>query len=309
MKRNITYALIALASIQAHNISAISSLKKISSFLNGEQYEATVHKEYPLSGDKKKVVTVTNIQGSIHITEWDQNTVVLYAIKKTSSVKNLKALEVLVGQDVPGELTISTCYKDEDTKGAVDYTLIVPKGTTITLVTEIGNIIAQGLSGSTHATTTRGDIELANIEGTITAFTKEYGDITIAQAENDVKADTHNGKITIIDVQKNVLAASEHGKIEVTCKKLDNNAKLWLKTISGNITVELAGTISASLEAKTERGCVTCEHDITITPFTTKLNNSAWKQFKQEVAGTLGNDGNSHGNIKIQTQKGNISVV
>jgi hypothetical protein len=68
----------------------------------------------------------------------------------------------------------------------------------------------------------------------------------------------------------------------------------------------LPDATNATVMGRASRGTIKSDHYITLRPIETKLNNFAWKRFKQEVYGTLGT---GEAEIQVTTQRGNIVIT
>ncbi|MDZ4153189.1 hypothetical protein, partial [Methylicorpusculum sp.] len=63
---------------------------------------------------------------------------------------------------------------------------------------------------------------------------------------------------------------------------------------------------NANLQAKTDQGCLTCDHFITLNPMTTQLDHESWNRFKKEADGILGT---GDATIKVCTAHGDIRIT
>src|SRR5215472_6101490 len=99
------------------------------------------HQTYTLAGDGR--VSVKNVQGGIHITAWDQNSVKVDAVKRAWSKQKLDEAKIVVESDA-NSFNMWTQYPEENTSwrggcdddgsrcrnnpATVEYTIIVPRG-------------------------------------------------------------------------------------------------------------------------------------------------------------------------------------
>jgi hypothetical protein len=89
------------------------------------------HQTYPLAANGR--IELENINGAVHITSWDQNTVKVDAIKRPHSDERLKDVEIRV--DARADfVSIVTHYRqrngnwnERDNPASVEYTLMVPR--------------------------------------------------------------------------------------------------------------------------------------------------------------------------------------
>jgi DUF4097 and DUF4098 domain-containing protein YvlB len=144
------------------------------------------HQTYPLTANGR--IELSNINGAVHITAWDQNQVKVDAVKRADDADGLKRMEIRVDahSDV---LSIETKYhQDDDNWGGrshiseVEYTLTVPRNARLDEIKLInggldvagvngevrascinGRLVAKGLAGNSRLSTINGPLE-ANFE-------------------------------------------------------------------------------------------------------------------------------------------------
>ena len=306
MKQQSSICLVFILSIIIPS-SAIAkdSFKKVSSFFGAKPYEQVFHKEYIL--DEHGALDVTNINGSIRITTaWNQNKVMLKAIKKAPQEPLLQQLNVVENYTQDNHLVLKTKQLDEKAKGSIDYELLVPATITLRLETDNGNIEVNHTSGPIDATTTQGNIHLVNVANTIQAKTEKNGAITIEQPHNTVHASSHKGSITIIDACNSIQAETKHGKISVACKEIPSTGSICLESGKGAIELFIPKTTNACIKARTAQGKLMSDHFINVNPLLTKLDSNAWERFKKEVDGTIGS---GEATIKLSSHYGNIKIL
>ena len=252
---------------------------------------------------------INNAHGSIHIeSAWDENNIVLSAKKSAQSPQALKACDIVHHETNNGiSIVLETVHHDPESHARVDYTLVVPAHVkNINLEVEDGSIIIRDYQGTITAFTEHGDIDIHTCTGAITAEIATKGSIFINQAEGPVTATTCKGPITIMQSQNNVTAKTHCGRIRVYCKQLLPHNELWLQTKSGLIQLYVPTTINARLRAKTEYGNFTSQLPVTVNEFTTLLDTSAWRRFKQEISGMLGASGDAR--ICLYSRDSNIEI-
>ncbi|HEV2601263.1 MAG TPA: DUF4097 family beta strand repeat-containing protein [Candidatus Babeliales bacterium] len=304
MKNNVLIVFIlSIACCNFATISAKGFFKNITSLFNSRGYEETIQQEITIS--PSTTVSIENPHGNIYVkTEWQQNTIALSATKHGPSVEITNGIS-LVESELDTVKTIKTTMPNKS-KGSIDLTLIVPTNISLELITNRNNItVEDGISGNIIASTQDGIITLNNTRSTVQATAQKAGSIHVRQAEGDISAKTDKGNITITDSKKNVVAETNRGTVNVTCKELAAHDKMWIKTTSGAVMLDLPQSINANMQAKTKKGTVTCDLPITIKEKTTQLNKQVWKQFRQEVEGNFGN-GNAE--IKVAAQSSSIKI-
>lgn len=298
----ITYIMISIT-ILMQDANAFS-FKKISSAFGGKPFQEVIEKEYPINNQQK--IVIDNTHGDIVIkTAWNQPTIVL---KATISCAKQEQETVHIIDDIsnPKEFALRTITDDESNKSKVHYELIVPANIKLQLSTNKGNITIYDAHGITMATTQDGAIYLHNVHNKVCATTRNSGSIYSKECSGPLYATTKRGNITLSDIHNTVVAKTESGKIAVHCKDLPNDSQIDLSSIWGNIVISLPEESHANVKASTQKGTCVCDHYVTLRPQTTKLNNSAWTQFKRTVDGTIGN-----GTVPVQISSvgSNIRIV
>lgn len=271
---------------------------------NSDTPQLTMTQEYTLS--RPGGITVTNPYGSITIKKaWAQEKIAVSTITHTGSAQDMPLTRIDEQQLPNGDLKLSVVCANADKKTVVNLDLIVPEKRDLKLDTTLGAITIENIQAAISATTTQGPIQLTAVRGTIVATTVKSGSITIDKARGNIKATTDKGSINLYNTTESVVASTGKGSVNVTCQKLPSTGKLNVHTISGKISVKLPHEINADLVAKTKYGAVTCDHFVTIKPFTTQWNKNAWRHLKHEICGTLGT---GEALISIQNDRGNIKI-
>lgn len=210
-------------------------------------------------------IDVTNVEGNISIKSWEQNKIILDAMK-TGTEEELAATTISVNQK-DNTITIASKIKENETASTVDYTIMVPIGSSLKITNS-----------------SKGDIKIRQIRGTVNAMT-EHGSIEIYDTVNSVTAKTNDGSIRI--KQKNITQPNT----------------LFLETLKGDVKLFLPKRLNADIQAKTFKGMVNSTIPVTLSPQTLVLNKETWNDMRKEVRGTLGTGGAP---IIIDVSKGNI---
>jgi len=122
------------------------------------------HQTYPLAANGR--VDLSNINGSVHITAWDQNQVKVDAIKRADDADGLKRMEIRVDAH-PDTLAIETKYHQDDDgwnrhgnhMSEVEYTLTVPRNARLDEIKLInGGLDVTGVNGEVRASCINGKL-------------------------------------------------------------------------------------------------------------------------------------------------------
>jgi hypothetical protein len=302
MNRSIVlYALCLTISLP---LAANVGLPKIASLFK-KPVEETFQHEYPVI--KEGMLTVENTNGSIYIkTEWSQKTILVVVKKKAKTAPSMAQLRVLADQNDPRHTIIRSEPAQDKLEGSIDYEIIVPTSLSITAKTKKGAIMMENVHGQIRAMTGDGPITMSHVGSDVIATTRSSGSITLNDVRGSVNASTKHGAIKIDNARSTIKACAEHGRIDVHYPQFNPDASLSLTTATGNITLQMPRKTSASIQAKTEKGTVRCDHPLTIKPFNTTLDSKAWARFKKEVHGTLGSGTNK---IQLVAKHGSIKIV
>jgi len=224
------------------------------------------HHTYPLGA--KGRVDLENINGSVHITAWDQNEVKVDAVKYANTKERLDEAQIEVdsGSDY---VSIRTKYRDHDhtwTTGVwnnpagVEYTLTVPRSAWLD------------------------EIKLVN------------GPLDIHGVAGEVRASCVNGRLTADGLQGRTELSTVNGRTEVQFAQLGSSS-IELSSVNGSVEVTLPSDVKADVEASTVSGGI--END-----FGLHVNHRRW--VGHDLRGELGGGGthvrlsNVNGHIDIR---------
>lgn len=182
-----------------------------------DQYTEEFHQSYPLNADGR--VSVSNVNGWLHVETWDRNEVKVDALKHARSEDRLKEarIEIRNHQD---SIRIETRYPEDSHHEAasVDYTLTIPRGARLSDVDLVnGDLVVNGLQGGVHASLVNGHASANGLGG-------------------DVEVSTVNGGL------------------EVACNRLGKQRHVSLHSVNGQVTLHLPSDASAEVSAETVNG-------------------------------------------------------
>lgn len=279
-------------------------LNTMISLIRPKQEEQILYKTY--NGKPNAWVTINNSNGSIKVTAWNKSTISVKAVKRAGTKEQLALLNIKETHN-DNKITIATiCHDPSNTTPSIDYEITVPKQTAITLSTENGSITLQDIAAPIRATTHCGTIDIQGSTNTIAAVIVEKGNIIIKSPRNAVQATTNKGSVTITDSHNSIVASTENGTISLQCAHVPSTGKINLTSTYGDINLSLPGNVNADFHARTTYGTLTCQHHITLKPFTTQLDRKAWRRFRKEVDGVLGT---GEAQISIVSYKSHIRVT
>ncbi|MGB2855753.1 MAG: DUF4097 family beta strand repeat-containing protein [Dehalococcoidia bacterium] len=146
---------------------------------------------------------------------------------------------------------------------AADIAITAPAGTYVDIDTSNGAVELHGMEGAGTLRTSNGKIVLKDVKGDYDGTTSN-GAIEIGTMEGTCVISTSNGSVDLWDVKGEVEVESSNGEIWFS-GEMTAGTRSRLVTSNGKVDVELFGTPSVSLDAKTSNGVVTCELVITAT--------------------------------------------
>jgi len=252
--------------------------------------EEEFHQTYTVEADTE--VEVSNVNGIINISAWDEDYVDVRALKRTREDKDeldLVTIEVNTN-DIMEIKTVVQKRTEEDSffsrifgeiyrrspKVTVDYTIKLPESVILS-----------------RASTTNGDIEVYGTHGDSYVKTTN-GSITVEGTDGLIDAKSTNGSITITNGALTKNARTTNGNIEAS---ISNNFVdgTGISTTNGSIDLYLSPDINADIELRTVNG------KISAGGFRMVVDTIS----KREFVGTLGSGGKR---ITARTINGSISL-
>jgi DUF4097 and DUF4098 domain-containing protein YvlB len=183
------------------------------------------HQTYALTPDGR--VELDNINGSVHISTWDQNEVKVDAVKYADAKERLDEAHIEIDSSKE-HLSIRTKYPDHDltfnsgshnNPASVEYTLTVPRTARLDEIKLInGSLDVTGVTGEVHASCINGRLEAHNLAG--------RADLSTINGHLDAGFDQLSG--SSVDLK------SVNGSVELTIPS-DSKAEIEASTVSGGI--------------------------------------------------------------------------
>jgi DUF4097 and DUF4098 domain-containing protein YvlB len=220
-------------------------------------------------------VALTNVNGRITISSWDQAKVRVIARKKVEGDEDhLKAAIKEVKVDIKqrdGGLVITTRQPEgrdgwsqlfswlagDHIEAEVQYEVTVPRSMSVNVENTNGRIVAKDLSGKLEFETTNGGIEVANCSGLLDASTT-------------------------------------NGAIEAELVNVTKGQPMRFETTNGHILVKLPATLGANVDADTTNGSIKSDLPIATTQFG-----------RNSLRGTINGGGTQ---LRLRTVNGGISI-
>jgi len=232
--------------------------------------DVTETKEYDYQLEPDGRISLSNVNGDIHIEGIPGNQVHIVATKTAGSQQYLDAIEVEI--DATDDLIrIETHYPEssggwihwgdrKDGKGSVSYELKVPEG-----------------------------VELDTVETV-------NGDITVAAVKGPVTSETVNGKILLEGLVGNAKLETVNGTIDAQFDLLGPGQRVDADAVNGRIVLRIPKNANAQIHAETLNGGIDAD-DFGLKP--------AKGFVGRDLDGTVG-DGAAR--INIDTVNGSVSI-
>jgi hypothetical protein len=250
----------------------------IPNFLKGTEptITSTPYKVPPTSS-----VEITSLKGNITLIGWDKEELLLETTKQGSIEEQENTSSTVTPaqpsccsesdeeENLPRTSIETNAIDDSKPYARVDYKLSLPTNMTVVATTnEKGMITATGLTGA----------------------------LTLSSAQEITLTTKHCTSLN---------AHANNGTISVTLDELLPESSLMIETLYGSIELTLPSNANADISAHTQRGTITTEHVITLTPPSMKLNKQTWQNLMREIKGTVGTGGTP---ILIDVERGNITL-
>jgi DUF4097 and DUF4098 domain-containing protein YvlB len=217
-------ALVALALTAADAGRAQSSRPEVT-----EEF----HQTYTLSATGR--VSLSNINGPVHITAWDKSEVKVDAVKRAYTQERLQEARIKVDADA-NSIAIETEYPDyrwrdgerHENPASVEYTLMVPRASRVEEVSLInGGLDLEGLAGPVHASSINGTLKARGLTGVL--------------------------NLSVIN-----------GRLEATLDRLNESGTVNLSAVNGPLVVTLPSDSNATLHANTVHGPISNDFNLPV---------------------------------------------
>jgi hypothetical protein len=235
------------------------------------RFRTELHQSYPMQSGAK--LTVSNFNGAVEITGWDQNTLDLTATKYAETQQLLDQLNIDVSASSGGVL-IRTVPPTAPGNAGVKYVLKVPRRAVLTeirttngamRINEIeGDANLRTSNGAVHASKTRGKLEIATSNGAV-----EVQDI-----EGDTDVQTSNGAVRAARIRGPLAAVTTNGAMHVDLEDSRGGA-VKLTTSNGSVDLKVGSALQGDVNASTSNGAITV-----------RLNNAAGARITAETSRT-----------------------
>lgn len=178
-------------------------------------------------------------------------------------------------------------------------TVILPKGVRLFANTGNGDVTVANASNDVEIRSGNGDVRISMTAGQVDVTTGN-GELEIMGATGPVRANTGNGRVYVTTTTGPVTARTGNGEIDVRMRTLSGNADMSFTTGNGAVMVALPGDFKGEIDASTGHGDFRSDFEIRIMG---RLN-------PRHIRGMIGEGGTrririSSGNGRIELRKSN----
>lgn len=201
----------------------------------GDELNEPFSQSYPLTPTGR--VSISNINGDVHISVWDRNEVKVDAVKRAYKPERLSEVTIEVTNTADSVL-IKTKYPErnlnfdrhtrESNPASVEYTLTIPRGAR--------------LDGA----------ELVN------------GSLDIDGVQGDVEASLVNGEVKAGGLGGEVKLSTVNGRVEANVARLNESKGVNLNSVNGSILLIVPSGANAQVRASTIHGGITNEFGLAV---------------------------------------------
>ena len=190
-----------------------------------------VERSFEVGSDAK--FAIDNVNGSVEINSWSQNTIKVIAKLKAKKQEHLDRMSVEMNQTGNG-VSVETKYEktswgNNNSSGQVNYQVMVPE-----------------------------TVDLKNVS-------LVNGSLVIKDIAGDVKAELVNGSIKASGLSGNGEFSSVNGSVTVSYESIAADvSEIDLETVNGSVKLSVPSSVSARVNAETMHGGLKNDFDLII---------------------------------------------
>lgn len=256
-----------------------------------------------------------NMNGSVEVLGWDQNTVDIKGTKYAATEDLLRQLKIDMVAD-PSSVRIRTIRPSDRGNCGARFVIHVPRKIALDRVeSSNGSIRIENINGNARLRTSNGGIRVWSVTGNVDATTSnstvEFGQFTgaadIQTSNGRIRAEgvkgsfegkTSNGSIDVsladIDSSRPIRLRTSNSSINITMENFKNN-EIRAETTNGSVNLRMPPDVNAQLRASTSNGGIS-------TDFETKTTAMS----KHHLEGSLGSGGSL---IELITSNGSVRLM
>jgi DUF4097 and DUF4098 domain-containing protein YvlB len=244
-----------------------------------------------------KRLTVKNVIGDVRVEVAAGRTASVEGVRKAGRYGDpedvvIRQVETADGVTIcvlyPPQRNAGGCDHDGDWNGdrperndtRVDFVVRLPSGVHLAAATVSGDVVGRGLRSSVDARTVSGDVRLADVEGATLEATTVSGDVELSAVEaTELAAETVSGDVDFRGV-------------------LRRNGRYELKSLSGDVVMELPAGSGANVSGSTFSGRFQSDF-----PLTSRASGKYASG--KRIEGTIG-DGSAR--LRVESFSGDLAL-
>ena len=275
---------------------------------------AEVHYSYAMQPGAR--LTVENMNGSIEISGWDQNTIDISATKHAETDQMLALIKVEVSVAADG-VHIRTVAPENAHNVGVKYVLKVPRRTELAEIrSSNGSIHVTDTEGAANLRTSNGSVRVSKTRGKLEIGTSN-GSVQIQENDGETDVRTSNGSVHASGIRGPLAATSSNGSMQVDLEE-SRGGPVTLRTSNGGVDLKLGAATQSDVKAETSNGgitlrmpasagahvrAVTSSHNKVSSDFDVRKEGS---NSESHLEGVVGGGGP---NVDLTTSQGSIRLL
>ena len=243
------------------------------------RFKEDFHQSHPLKPGGR--LYLENLNGSVQISGWDQETADIGGTKYATSEAALQALRIDIVAS--GDSIRVSTRRPSERRGSMgaSYVIRVPRRTALERIE-----------------TSNGSIQVTDIDAPARLVTSN-GRVSAERVLGGLEATTSNGGIRALlnklEERRPVRLTTSNGSVDLTAEYLANN-DVTVTTSNGSITLRLPASLAARVEASTSNGSITSDFDV----------DGQSREGKNRLQGTIAGGGPA---MRLATSNGNIRLL
>lgn len=203
-----------------------------------------------------EAIDIETANGAVSVFRAPITEVSIVADIKAVTQERADAVTLDISRDPEGTLVLRPVWPEPGRRDneACSFEIRLPDADGVTIETQNGAILVQGLAGAADLETSNGRVEVENHDGHALIRTSN-GAILVTSLRGSCDADTSNGAITLRDVDGPVAAESSNGRIAIS---LSDTAAgpVVAKTSNGAIQLEVGPAFVGRVGVSTSNGAL-----------------------------------------------------
>ncbi len=222
------------------------------------------HQTYPLAVNGR--LSLSNVNGDVRITAWDQNEVKIDAVKHSSDAEKVKGTRIVVDAN-PDSISIESKYEHDsswfgfhNSPAAVDYTIQVPRSARLDKISLVnGSLTISNVGGGVQASCVNGGINAEGISGNVEMKSVNSSvHVSVAKVASNIALHSVNGGVMLTipsDSKAEITASSVNGSISNDFGLNVNKGAYVGRKLSGRL-----GSGGTQISLKTVNGSISINH-------------------------------------------------